>query len=151
MRKLAVAITVVAALVVTGIVQSQGKTDPALNKLAAEWAAAFNAKDAAKIALLYTDDAVVMPPNQPMVKGRANIETHFKGEIQKGATNLKLNPFESAISGSQAFEAGTSTLTLPGGETARDKYVVVLKRVGNDWKIAYDIYNGDAPAAPLKK
>lgn len=151
MRKLAIAVTVAAALVVTGIVQGQGKTDPALSKLAADWAAAFNAKDAAKIASLYADDAVVMPPNQPMVKGRANIEAHFKGEIQQGATNFQLNPVESAISGSQAFEAGTSTLTLPGGQTDSGKYLVVLKRVGNDWKIAYDIYNSDAPPAPAKK
>jgi len=151
MRKLAVAVTVAAAFVVTGIVQGQGKTDPALNKLAADWAAAFNAKDAAKIASFYADDAVVMPPNQPIVKGRANIEAHFKGEIQQGATNFQLKPVESAISGSQAFEAGTSTMTLPGGQTDVGKYLVVLKRVGNDWKIAYDIYNSDAPPAPLKK
>ena len=151
MKALAVAVTIAAALVFTGIVRSQGKTDPTLNKLAAEWAAAFNARNASKIALFYTDDAVVMPPNKPMVKGRANIETHFKGEIEQGPTNFQLNPFESAITGSQAFEAGTTTVTLPGGETERGKYLVVLKRVGNDWKIAYDIYNGDAPSAPLKK
>ena len=124
MRKLAVAVTVAAAFVVTGIVQSQGKTDPALNKLAAEWAAAFNAKDAAKIASFYADDAVVMPPNLPMVKGRANIEAHFKGEIQQGPTNFQLKPVQSAISGSQAFEAGTSTMTLPGGQTEVGKYLV---------------------------
>lgn len=151
MRKLAVAVTVVATFIGTGIVQGQGKTDPALNTLAAAWAAAFNAKDAAKIASLYADDAVVMPPNQPMVKGRANIEAHWKSEIQQGAANLQLTPVESAISGSQAFEAGTSTMTLPGGQTEVGKYLVVLKRVGNDWKIAYDVYNSDAPPAPLKK
>jgi uncharacterized protein (TIGR02246 family) len=151
MRKLAVAVTVAAVLVVTVIVQGQGKTDPALKEMAADWAAAFNAKDAAKIASFYTDDAVVMPPNQPMVKGRANIEAHFKGEIQQGATNFQLKPVESAISGSQAFEVGTSTMTLPGGLTDRGKYLVVLKRVGNDWKIAYDIYNSDAPPAQVKK
>jgi uncharacterized protein (TIGR02246 family) len=150
MRKLAVAVTVAAALVITAV-QGQGKTDPALNKLSAEWAAAFNAKDAAKVASLYADDAVVMPPNLPMVKGRANIEAHFKGEIQQGVTNLQLKPMESAISGSQAFEAGTSTATMPGGQTDQGKYLVVLKRVGNDWKIAYDVYNSDAPPAPLKK
>ena len=151
MRKLAVAVTLAATLVFAGTIQSQTKTDPALNKLAAEWAAAFNARNASKIALLYADDAVVMPPNKPMVKGRAAIEAHFKGEIEQGPTNFQLNPFESAISGSQAFEVGTTTVSLPGGEIDRGKYVVVLKRVGNDWKIAYDIYNGDAPAAPLKK
>jgi uncharacterized protein (TIGR02246 family) len=150
MRKLAVIVTVAAALVITAV-QGQGKTDPALNKLAAEWAAGFNAKDAAKVASLYADDAVLMPPNLPMVKGRASIEAHFKGEIQQGVTNLQLKPMESAISGSQAFEAGTSTATVPGGQTDVGKYLVVLKRVGNDWKIAYDIYNSDAPPAPQKK
>lgn len=151
MRKLAVAVTVAAALVVTGIVQGQGKTDPALNKLAADWAAAFNAKDAAKVASLYAEDAVLMPPNQPMVKGRANIEAHWRGQIQQGGTNLQLTPVESAISGAHAFEVGTSTVTLPGGQKDPGKYAVVLKRVGNDWKIAYDIYNSDAPAVPLRK
>jgi uncharacterized protein (TIGR02246 family) len=151
MRTLVVAVTLAAALQGTGFVQSQGKTDPALDKLAAEWAAAFNARNASKIALLYADDAVVMPPGKPMVKGRANIEAHFKGEIEQGPTNFQLNPFESTISGSQAFEAGTTTVTLPGGETDHGKYLVVLKRVGNDWKIAYDIYNGDSPSAPVKK
>ena len=150
MRKLAVIVTVAAALVITAV-QGQGKTDPALNKLAAEWAAAYNAKDAAKVASLYADDAVLLPPNLPMVKGRANIEAHFKGEIQQGVTNLQLKPMESVISGSQAFEAGTSTATVPGGQTDQGKYLVVLKRVGNDWKIAYDIYNSDAPLAPQKK
>jgi uncharacterized protein (TIGR02246 family) len=126
-------------------------TDPsALNKLSADWAAAFNAKDAAKIASRYADDAVVTPPNQPMVKGRANIEAHWKREIQQGATNLQLKPIESAISGSQAFEAGISTMTLRGGQRDLGKYAVVLKRVGNDWKIAYDVYNSDAPPAPKK-
>ena len=150
MRRLAVAVTIATALAVTVMVQGQGKIDPAI-KTAPAWEAAFNAKDAAKIAALYAEDAVVMPPNQAPVKGRANIEAHWKSEIQQGGTNVKLNPVESAVSGSQAFEVGTMTMTLPGGKTDRGKYVAILKRVGNDWKIAYDIYNSDAPPAPLKQ
>ena len=149
MRTLAVAITV-AALGVTGIVQGQGKTEPVLNKMAAAWAAAYNAKDAAKLSSFYTEDAVFMPPNQPPVKGRANIEAQFKREFQEGFTNLQLKPMESAISGSQAFEAGTSTVTAPGGGTENGKYLVVLKQVGGDWKIAYDINNADQPSPPKK-
>jgi hypothetical protein len=42
------------------------------------------------------------------------------------------------------------TMTLPGGQTDRGKYLAILKRVGNEWKIAYDIYNSDAPP-PQKK
>jgi uncharacterized protein (TIGR02246 family) len=151
MKKSLVAVTLAALVVVGCIVQSQNKTDPTLNKLAADWAAAFNARNASKIALLYAEDAVVMPPNKAMIKGRAAIEAHFKGEIDQGPTNFQLNPFESAMSGSQAFEVGTTTVTMPGGETDHGKYLVILKRVGTDWKIAYDIYNGDAASAPLKK
>ena len=107
MKRLPAAFIVAAVVFVTGIVQGQGRTEPVLNKMAAEWAAAYNAKDAAKLASFYTEDAVFMPPNQPMVKGRANIEAQFKREFQEGFTNLQLKPTESAIAGSQAFEAGT--------------------------------------------
>jgi uncharacterized protein (TIGR02246 family) len=150
MKKVSIAVVVAAVLVVTGIVQGQSKTDPMLNKLATQWAATYNAKDAAKLAGFYTEDAVYMPSNQPMVKGRAAIEAHFKQEFQQGFTNLKLTPMASAISGSQAYEAGTATLTVPGGRTENGKYVVVFKQVGGAWKIAYDINNTDQPAPPNK-
>ena len=150
MRKLSIAVAVGAVLVITGIVQGQSKTDPTLNKMATEWAAAYNAKDAAKLAGFYAEDAVFMPSNQPMAKGRAAIEAQFKREFQQGFTNLKLTPMESAISGSQAFEAGTATVTAPGGRTENSKYVVVFKQVGGTWKIAYDINNADQPSPPSK-
>jgi uncharacterized protein (TIGR02246 family) len=150
MRKLSIAVAVAAVLVITAIVHGQSKTDPMLSKLATEWAATYNAKDAAKLAGFYAEDAVYMPPNEPMAKGRAAIEAHFKREFQQGFTNLKLTPLESAISGSQAYEAGTATITAPGGRTENGKYVVVFKQVGGAWKIAYDINNTDQPATPNK-
>jgi uncharacterized protein (TIGR02246 family) len=124
-----------------------GKTDPALTKLAKAWEAAFNAKDIPKVASMYTDDAVVMPPNHEAVRGRANIEAFFK-EIE-GAT-LTLTPFESATSGSTAYEAGTyqMSITPKTGQPTTDKgkYVVILKR-GSDgqWRLAFDIFNSDMP------
>ena len=150
MKTLSIAVAAAALLLVGGIVQGQGKTDPLLNKMAVEWAAAYNAKDAAKLVGLYTEDAVFMAPNLPMAKGRAALEAHFKGEFQQGYTNLKLMPMESAISGSQAFEAGTATVTAPGGRTENGKYLVVFKQVGGAWKIAYDINNADQPSPPGK-
>ena len=62
MKKLGVAIVVVATAAYVGVGQSQGKTDPTLDKLAKEFMTAFNAKDAAKVASFYAEDAVVMPP-----------------------------------------------------------------------------------------
>lgn len=136
-------------------------TSPILDKLVAEFVAAFNARDAAKVAAFYTEDATLMPPDAPMVKGRPNIEAFWRGAFEQGLSNLKLRPFDSAISGDQGYEAGTATMDIkPAGKEAgapasagavrpttdSSKYVVVYKRVGADWKIAYDIFNSDAAA-----
>jgi uncharacterized protein (TIGR02246 family) len=126
----------------------QGKTDPILDKLAGEFEAAFKAKDAAKIASYYAEDAVLMPPNQPSVKGRTAIQAHYANEFKQGYTNLDLSPAESVISGERAFESGASSITLPNGRIDRGKYLLVYKRVGADWKLAYDIFNSDS--APPK-
>jgi len=142
--RLALSVAVVFVLLWCGSAQAQSATDPTLNKLAADFVAAFNAKDAAKVAAFYTDDAVLMPPNVPLVKGRAAIQTYFEGAFKQGLTDLRLSPLESAISGQQAFDAGTSSVQVGagnpsgllltgvgGGGAVRSagKYVTVYKRV----------------------
>jgi uncharacterized protein (TIGR02246 family) len=155
MRKLGIAVVaVMLAVSAAGVGRGQGKTDPALDKLAKEFMAAFNAKDAAKLSSFYADDAVVMPPNHALVKGRANIEAYFKQDFEQGVTNLQLRPMESATAGTQAFEAGTSTVTVKSGSstvTDTGKYLTVFKKVGNDWKIVYDAFNSDQPPPPAPK
>jgi uncharacterized protein (TIGR02246 family) len=144
----------IAALVVAGVVHGQRKTDPTLDKLASDFVTTFNAKDAAKIASLYADDAVLMLAGEPLLKGRSSIEAHYKEQFRVPFTKLQVKPMESVISGSSAFEAGTSSVTMPraspGGNAApridNGKYVVIYKRVGNAWKIAYDISNDDQPS-----
>jgi ketosteroid isomerase-like protein len=47
----------------------------------AKWEAAAKAGDAAAIAALYTSDALVLPPDQEMAKGRAGAEKVFGGML----------------------------------------------------------------------
>jgi len=150
--KTAVVMVGVALLVMVNLIDGQQKTDPALDKLAVDFAAAFNAKDATKLAAFYADDGVVMPPDEPMVKGRPNIEVYYaRGFVDQDVSQFTLMPMESAVAGGQAFEAGTSSLThgrgsslfRAGAVTENGKYLVVYKRVGREWKIAYDIFNTD--------
>jgi uncharacterized protein (TIGR02246 family) len=150
MKHLSVAGLIVAGVLFTGVVRGQGKTNPDLSKLAADFAAAFNQQDAAKVAAFYTEDAVVMPANRPMIKGRANIEADLKRDFKDGVTNLQLKPMESAVLGDHAFEAGTSTVTV-NGKPVPGKYLTVFKRVGKDWKIAYDSFGADQPPPPGTK
>ena len=134
------------------VAQTKGKTDPVLSKLAKEWADAFNAKNAAGVAALYTEDATVNPPNEAAVQGRKNIQTWVQKMIDQGMNKMVLTPTESAISGNIAYEAGTysATVTSPGSKPVTDKgkYVVVLKQAGGSWLLAHDIFNSDLPPPP---
>jgi ketosteroid isomerase-like protein len=137
-------------------VGAQGaKTDPTLSKIAADFGAAVTAGNAAKVAMLYSNDATLMPPNEPAVKGRASIQGWFQKQMDGGAINLMLHPTESRISGDLAFEAGTYMFGLKPkeGQPVKDtgKYIVVLKKEGADWKISHDIFNSDMPMQPPAK
>lgn len=150
MRSLAACIIVLLAAA-TGS-SGQRRTDPALDELADAFAAAFNARDAAMVASFYADDAVVMPPDQPMVRGRRDVEAYYARGFRQDISSFRLVPMESVIAGDRGFEAGTSLMTErsiassiggPGLVTTGGKYVVIYRRVNGQWKIAYDIFNND--------
>jgi uncharacterized protein (TIGR02246 family) len=134
---------------------AQGKTDPTLSKLTKEYMAAFNAKDATKVAALYTEDATLNAPNEPAAHGRKGVQAWAQKNFDQGVSNFVLTPTESAISGNIAYEAGTYAITIaaPGQKPVTDKgkYVIVLKQTGGKWLIAHDIYNSDLPPPPPSK
>jgi uncharacterized protein (TIGR02246 family) len=124
-------------------------SDPAIRQVADSYVKASLAGDAKAIAALYTDDAVEMPPNQPPIKGRAAIEGYYT-KLMSGAKmgSFTLTHIESRASGEAGYDVGTYQQSMtPPGATApmkeTGKYVVVLKRTGGAWKVAYAIYNSD--------
>ena len=136
----------------TAVVAAQGTGEAAIKQVADAYVKASLASDAKAVAALYTEDAVEMPPNQPPVKGRTAIEQHyaklFAGGGKVGA--FALTHLESRASGDLGYDAGTYQQTMtPPGQAApmkdTGKYVVILKRVTNEWKVAYAIYNSDLP------
>jgi uncharacterized protein (TIGR02246 family) len=151
-------IAVVTSMLLLGVVvaSAQGtKTDPTLSKVAADFSAAVTANDAAKTAAHYTADATFMPPNEPAVQGRSNIQAWFQKHMDEGPATLKLEPRESHISGDLAYEAGTYTLDIKPktGQPMSDKgkYIVILRKEGGAWKISNDVFNSDLPPAPPAK
>jgi uncharacterized protein (TIGR02246 family) len=140
----------------TGAQPGRGAHDPAIVAVADQYLKATQAGDAAAVAALYTDDAVEMPPNSPAVKGKAAIQQYYEKQF-KGAkiSGFTLTHLESRASGDSGHDVGTyrQTVTPAGAAAMQDtgKYVVILKRVGGAWKVAYAIYNSDqAPPPPSK-
>jgi ketosteroid isomerase-like protein len=135
-------VLIVVALSVLCLAPAQAATDPRLNELAVAFAAAYNAHDAAKVAAFYTEDALLMVPNEPAIKGRASIQAFYEEQFSRGNPQLRIKPLESAISGDLAFEMGSATAIL-GPLSDDGKYVIVYRRVAGEWKIAFDIFNSD--------
>jgi ketosteroid isomerase-like protein len=124
------------------------RTEPVLDRLAADFQAAYNRGDADRVASFYADDAVAMPPNRPMVHGRAAITANLHRNLDDDPATMQLTPLESAIVGGRAYEVGTRVMTWKSGLALKEKYTRVYKRVGDDWKIAYWIWNRDSATSP---
>lgn len=131
------------------------KIDTAIRAVADQYVKATLAGDAKAIAALYTEDAVEMPPNQPMVKGRAAIQQHYEKLFAAGKiSRFTLAHLETRSTGDTGYDVGTydQGITPSGASEVADtgKFVVVLKRTGGAWRVAYAIYNSDRPATPQK-
>lgn len=114
---------------------------------------ALLAEDAATLGTFYTEDAVALPPGAPRAEGRAAIEALFASwfaaiPAPEGFT-LTTDDLQIAGSGDVAYEIGTYTSrgTSPEGESYDEtgKYLVVWENTDGQWKVASDIWNGDAP------
>jgi uncharacterized protein (TIGR02246 family) len=129
--------------------------DAAIRAVADQYVKATLAGDAKAIAALYTEDAVEMPPNEPAVKGRAAIQQHYEKLFKEGkVSRFTLTHLETRSAGDIGYDVGTynQSMTPAGGTDMPDsgKFVVILKRMGGSWRVAYAIYNSDRPAMPAK-
>jgi uncharacterized protein (TIGR02246 family) len=106
---------------------------------------AFNKGDSVAVAAHYTDDAVLMPPGAPLMKGREAIQSFWK----KGAEQLeglRLTTLDVKPLGNDgAREIGTwaAKTKAASPQEMTGKYVVIWQKVGADWKLATDIWNSD--------
>ncbi len=111
---------------------------------------AFNERDAARLASLYEENAVLMPPNQPAVHGRDAIHGWFEGVLTR-VSDVQITPIASHACGELGFQVGISlsrTKVLSLKETHHPvslKFILILKRTNGEWKILYDIWNLDQP------
>ncbi len=104
------------------------------------------AGDSAATVAQFTEDAVLMPPNQPLVEGRSDI-----GAWYASFTVTELTVTEAQVDGRDrlAYDRGTYSVTfstegMPEAVSDTGKYVHILrKQADGSWLWAVAIWNSD--------
>jgi len=98
---------------------------------------------------MYTEDAELLIPEAPAIRGRKAIAQVWKGIVGSGGNTVRVNIGEVQESGDWAYEVGTFTASAPDGNVLNaGKYIVIWKRQpAGEWKTHRDIFNWDIPPA----
>lgn len=125
----------------------------AIRSLGETYAQAVLAMDADAVAVLYADDAIEMPPNEPARVGREAIRERYAGAFQLGMASSEFTITSVDIDGMDglAYDRGTWTWTgTPPGMTEpvteTGKHVSVVRRQEDgSWLWTAVIWNSDLP------
>lgn len=123
----------------------------AIEQITQEFGEAFRAGDWAAVAALYTEDAVLMPPNHAAVRGPDAIQEFMSSFPPTTAFDLQGDEIDGC--GDLAYVRGTYSMTLApeGAEPVEEsgKYVEIRrKQPDGRWLLAVDIFNSNEPLPP---
>ena len=124
----------------------------AIKGLIAQFDKDMVARKVTALVAAYTEDAILMPPHAPMVRGRAAIRQFFE-DFPK-VTEFSQKPIEIEGEGDLAFPWGTFEMAvLPEGAAApvRDRGKVLgifHKQPDGSWLAGRVCWNSDLPLVP---
>jgi uncharacterized protein (TIGR02246 family) len=151
---LAVAMIAVAGSM-TGLAHAASPTaadEAALRAQTASWEKAYNAGDAKGVAAQYADDALLLPPGSPGVRGRAAILAFFAKEVadsKAAGVVFVIDPkTDVGVAGNMGWESGTYKVTVKGAVVETGKFLSVSRKKDGKWLYIRDTWNADAPPAP---
>lgn len=113
------------------------------------WAQAYNAKDGAALAALFTEDGVMVVDNE-VLQGREAIRQFYTPSNSDVEAAISFDNMGQEVQGTLAYLEGTYTaqVTMPDGTSQTDQgnYASVLKHGPEGWRIYRTI--AYVPAAP---
>ena len=117
-----------------------------------EWIDAYNAGEPDRVIALYSQDAIVMPPDAPSVTGDAALRSFLADEMaaakQNKITIVLTGDDEADTSGDLGWHRGTFKVVGEGGASlGTGKFLEIWQRQQGKWRITRDIWNNDASTA----
>jgi uncharacterized protein (TIGR02246 family) len=132
--------------------ENKSATMEELGQMNRDFVKALTAHDAAAAANLYAEDASLLPPNEPIVKGRANIQKYWQAGIDAGIVDASVQTIDAKSHGDLGYEIGRFEMQIKdstGNITVeKGKFTEILKRnAEGKWMSIYGMWSTDAPAA----
>jgi ketosteroid isomerase-like protein len=130
------------------------QNDPSIVEKADAYLKAIVAGDAPAVATMFEHDAILMPPNQRLVRGRLPIQRFYEGWCHgpMKPASFSFDHLEATVSSDYAYDVGTYKMSIFVGPSRSinetGKYTAVFKRSAGEWNIAYLIFNSDLPPQP---
>lgn len=99
------------------------------------YAETYNRKDVAGVAAMYDTSAVVILPNGSILKGRAAVAKSL-GDAAP-LPHLVIESDSLRVFGNTAIDVGTVKMHPSGAPEIVTRYMVVLRRGFNEWRLVY--------------
>ena len=124
-----------------------------LLRLDAQWAdLATEGKDVEKIVSYWSDDATLMFPGQPVIKGKAALRAYVSESVKTPGFKIHWKSEKPVFSpdGKMAYMPGTDQVTVPGPQgalvTLHYRGVSIWRRDADaQWRCVFDISNEEPP------
>jgi ketosteroid isomerase-like protein len=128
--------------------------EAAIRQVDIAWAKDAAAGETDAVVAYYADDAMVLPPNEPMATSQEAIRKAWAEMLAAPGLGISWHPtkVEVARSGDIGYSVGTYEITINDSKgnrvTDRGKYFSAWKKQPDgSWKSAVDTWNSDLPAA----
>ena len=121
-----------------------------LGQMNRDFAKALVAKDAVAASMVYDENASLLPPNEPIVSGRKNIQEYWQGAIDAGLIAASVQTIDAKSEGDLGYEIGYFELKFLGekGDTIIDtgKYTEILRQNAEGyWISIYGMWSNNEP------
>lgn len=109
------------------------------------WLGSFNGGDVSGLVLMYSADAEILPPDEPVIAGPEAIGKFWQA-YGPGQVRIEVSEVDARRIGDFWFREGSYKAQYPTeGETRVGKFIELWKQEGGNWLMYRQMWNRNAP------